>query len=154
MDDSFDALHVDWQEKIDNLKDQLRKSEEKNGELKDELREQTVTSQQRLEEMEESVLDQAKKIKALERQLSNLPTDTPAASSGGGNRSKMPDPPTFSGSNDKNDVTDWIRQIKLYTKHMGIITDTQQIVYALARIRSPASKYLTSYYNKNAKNLD
>ena len=44
LDDTFDALHVDWEEKIDNLKGQLRKSEEKNGELKDELREQTVTS--------------------------------------------------------------------------------------------------------------
>ena len=57
MDDTFDALHVDFGEKIDNLKDQLRKSEEKNSELKDELREQTVTLQARLEEMEESVLD-------------------------------------------------------------------------------------------------
>ena len=31
LDDTFDALHIDWEEKIDNLKDQLRKSEEKNG---------------------------------------------------------------------------------------------------------------------------
>ena len=132
----------------------MQKSKEKAGDIEDELREQTVTTQNQLEDLENTVLEQAKKIKAVDRQLSSLPANIGIAGTSGGNRSKMPDPPTFSGSNDKGDVNDWIRQIKLYTKHMGIVTDTQQIVYTLSRIRSPASKYLTSYYDKNAKDQD
>lgn len=140
LEDKFDVLNVDWQKKINDLKERIKKSNKKIGNIRDKLREQTVNTQVQLEALEESVLDEAKKIKVINKQLSNLSADIAGAGTSGGNRSKMPNPPIFSGSNDKGDVTDWVRQIKLYTKHMAIITDTQQIVYALSRICAPAAK--------------
>ena len=37
---------------------------------------------------------------------------------------------------------------------MGIIIDMQQIIYALFYIRSSATKYLTSYFDKNVTDKD
>ena len=64
----------------------------------------------------------------------------------------MPDPPTFSGSDSKQTLDDWLAQISLYCSATGIVTDNQKIVTALTRIRAPASTYLRSYFDKNAAN--
>jgi len=69
----------------------------------------------------------------------------------GGNvisKAKVPEPPTFAGSENKMHLHDWLSQIALYCSASGIIADDQKIVCALTRLRAPASTYMKSYYDK------
>jgi len=69
----------------------------------------------------------------------------------GGNiasKAKVPEPPTFAGSENKMYLHDWLSQIALYCSASGIITDDQKIVCALTRLRAPASIYMKSYCDK------
>jgi len=78
----------------------------------------------------------------LQRELTRLP---------GGNitsKAKVPEPPTFAGSENKMHLHDWLSQIALYCLASGIIADDQKIMCALTRLHAPASTYMKSYYNK------
>jgi len=69
----------------------------------------------------------------------------------GGNiasKAKVPEPPTFVGSENKMHLHDWLSQIALYCSASSITVDNQKIVYALTRLHAPASTYMRSYYNK------
>ena len=69
----------------------------------------------------------------------------------GGNiisKTKMPEPPTFAGSENKMHLYDWLSQIALYCLASGIISDDQKIIYALTCLRAPASIYMKLYYDK------
>ena len=66
----------------------------------------------------------------------------------GGNiasKAKVPESPTFAGSENKMHLHDWLSQIALYCSASSIITDDQKIVCALTRLRAPASTYMKSY---------
>ena len=82
------------------------------------------------------------KVTHLQGELTRLP---------GGNivsKAKVPESPTFAGSENKMHLHDWLSQIALYCSASGIIADDQKIVYALTRLHAPASIYVKSYYNK------
>ena len=107
--------------------------------------------QKQVEELEKSVKENeegmVQALEGLQKKLDELPADV-GSGSGSGPKPKMPDPPTFSGSNNKADLTDWLNKVSLYNKHMAIVSDSQRIVFALSRIDAPAAKYLRSYYDK------
>ena len=69
----------------------------------------------------------------------------------GGNiasKTKVPEPPTFAGSENKMHLHDWLSQIALYCLASGIISDDQKIICALTHLHAPASTYMKSYYDK------
>jgi len=63
-------------------------------------------------------------------------------------KAKVPEPPTFAGSENKMYLHDWLSQITLYCSASGIIVDNQKIVCTLTRLRAPTSTYMKSYYDK------
>src|SRR5258707_2287966 len=69
-------------------------------------------------------------------------------SGSGGRQPKVADPPTYHGTEGKTDLKEWFNQISLYCAISGIITDANRIAFALSRLRSPATKYVQSYFNK------
>jgi len=69
----------------------------------------------------------------------------------GGNiasKTKMPELPTFAGSENKMHLHDWLSQIALYCSASGIILDDQKIICTLTCLHTPTSTYMKSYYNK------
>jgi len=69
----------------------------------------------------------------------------------GGNvasKTKVLEPPTFAGSENKMQLHDWLSQIALYYLASRIIADDQKIIYALTHLHAPASTYMKSYYDK------
>lgn len=89
----------------------------------------------------------------LKQQLDQLPADADNGSSG--HQSKMPDPPTFSGSGEsKSTLEDWLNHVTLYYSSVSIVTDEQKIICALGRLRSLATTYIRSYFDKNRENKD
>jgi hypothetical protein len=84
-------------------------------------------------------------------QLDKIPA---GAGSGGIARIKLPDPPTFQGSSDNLKLQEWLNHIMLYCSASGIVTEKQQIVCALTRLRGPAANYMIPYYEKNRQNKD
>jgi len=82
------------------------------------------------------------KVTCLQGELTRLP---------GGNiisKAKVPEPPTFAGSENKMHLHNWLSQIALYCLASGIIVDDQKIMCALTRLRASASRYMKSYYDK------
>ena len=63
-------------------------------------------------------------------------------------KTKVPEPPTFAGSENKMHLHDWLSQITLYCSVSGIISDDQKIIYALTHLHTPTSTYMKSYYDK------
>jgi len=78
----------------------------------------------------------------LQEELTRLPGRNVAS------KTKVPEPPTFAGSENKMQLHDWLSQIALYCSASGIIADDQKIICALTRLRAPASIYMKSYYDK------
>jgi len=78
----------------------------------------------------------------LQGELTRLPGENIAS------KAKVPEPPTFAGSENKMHLHNWLSQIALYCSASGIITDDQKIVCALTRLYAPASTYMKSYYDK------
>jgi len=70
----------------------------------------------------------------LQRELTRLPRGNIAS------KAKVPEPPTFAGSENKMHLYDWLSQIALYCSASGIIADNQKIVYALTRLHAPAER--------------
>jgi len=69
----------------------------------------------------------------------------------GGNvtsKTKVPELPTFVGSENKMQLHNWLSQIALYCLASGITTDNQKIICALTCLCAPASTYMKSYYDK------
>ena len=67
---------------------------------------------------------------------------------------KLPDPPTYSGSNSKSDLEGWLNHIVLFTETQGITSDKQRIIAALTRLREPASGYMKSYFDNVRNNVN
>ena len=63
-------------------------------------------------------------------------------------KTKVPEPPTFAGSENKIYLHDWLSQIALYCLASGIIADDQKIICALTCLHAPTSTYMKSYYDK------
>ena len=144
--------HESLQEEVNRLsnnqRDMRREYLGSFGEMQDETAAMVNKITTRLKDQNNSRKDD---ILRLQKQLDALPA---GGIDHGMGRSKMPDPPTFSGSESKQDIRDWIRNIKLYTKHTGIIAEGQQIVFALGRLRSPATKYFVSYFDAVEQDKD
>jgi len=82
------------------------------------------------------------KVTCLQEELTRYPGGNIAS------KAKVPEPPTFAGSENKMHLHDWLSQIALYCSAFGIIADDQKIVCTLTRLRASASTYMKSYYNK------
>ena len=78
----------------------------------------------------------------LQRELTRLPGRNITS------KTKVQEPPTFAGSENKIHLHNWLSQIALYCSASGIITDNQKIMCALTRLHTPASTYMKSYYDK------
>jgi len=78
----------------------------------------------------------------LRRELTKLPGRNIVS------KTKVPEPPTFAGSENKMHLHNWLSQIALYCSVSGIISDDQKIICALTCLRAPASTYMKSYYDK------
>jgi len=75
-------------------------------------------------------------------ELSRLPGENIAS------KTKVPEPPTFAGSENKIQLHDWLSQIALYCSASGITADNQKIICALTRLHAPTSIYMKLYYDK------
>ncbi|THU85231.1 hypothetical protein K435DRAFT_806078 [Dendrothele bispora CBS 962.96] len=81
--------------------------------------------QQQIATLEKLVDSQRELLQSYKVQLDRIPADA-----GSGHKaSKIPDPPTFSGSDNKMTLEDWLNQVALYCTHNGIATDHQRISY-------------------------
>ena len=95
------------------------------------------------------------RIAHLEAQVSQLQKKLTRLS--GGNvtsKTKVPELPTFAGSENKMHLHDWLSQITLYCLVSGIVADNQKIVYALTYLHAPASTYMKLYYDKVQTEID
>ena len=81
-------------------------------------------------------------VTRLQWELTRLPGENVTS------KAKVPEPPTFAGSENKIHLYDWLSQIALYCLASGITADDQKIVCALTRLCAPASTYMKSYYDK------
>ena len=81
-------------------------------------------------------------VTRLQRELTRLPGGNIAS------KTKVPELPTFAGSENKMQLYDWLSQIALYCLASGIIADDQKIACALTRLRAPTSTYMKLYYDK------
>lgn len=90
-------------------------------------------------------------LRAYKAQLDRIPADV---GTGGGRQPKQPDPPTFAGSDNKQNLEEWINHVTLYCSAMGIPTDHQRILCALGRLRAPATTYMRAYYDKVSADED
>ena len=61
-------------------------------------------------------------VTRLRRELTRLPGGNVAS------KTKVPEPPTFAGSENKMQLHDWLSQIALYCSVSGIIADDQKII--------------------------
>jgi len=82
------------------------------------------------------------KVTCLQRELTRLPRGNIAS------KTKVSEPPTFAGSENKMHLHNWLSQIALYCSASSITVDDQKIVYALTRLYTPTSTYMKSYYDK------
>jgi len=78
----------------------------------------------------------------LQGELTRLPGGNIAS------KTKVPEPPTFAGSENKMHLHNWLSQIALYCLVSGIISDDQKIIYALICLHAPTSTYMKLYYDK------
>ena len=105
-----------------------------------------------IDNLKQTVTDLHAIITATQKQVDDLSTD--AGSQRG--HVKIPDLPTFTDSESKQDLKMWINQINLYAAHIRIVTDKQKIMLVLTRLHNSAAKYIGNYFEKllNSTNLD
>jgi hypothetical protein len=84
------------------------------------------------------------RVNVLQSQIDRIPADTNA----GVAKTKIPEPPTYAGSENKMQLEDWLNQMALFCAASGIVTDHQKIICALTRLRAPASTYMKDYFAK------
>ena len=82
------------------------------------------------------------KVICLRGELTRLPGENIIS------KTKVPEPPTFAGSENKMHLYDWLSQIALYHLVSSIISDDQKIIYALTCLHASTSTYMKSYYDK------
>jgi len=82
------------------------------------------------------------KVIRLQEELTRLPRGNITS------KTKVPEPPTFAGSENKIHLHDWLSQIALYCLASSIILDDQKIICALTHLCAPTSTYMKSYYDK------
>lgn len=115
----------------------------------------TIHTQEALKEevksLRQIVETQAELLRAYKAQLDRLPADSGAGPFRG---LKVPEPPTFSGTDNKMSLEDWLNQVALYCSSSGIVTDHQKIVTALTCLRSPATTYMRKYFDDNRQGKD
>jgi len=75
-------------------------------------------------------------------ELSRLPGENIAS------KTKVLEPLTFAGSENKMQLHDWLSQIALYCLASGITANNQKIICALTCLCAPTSTYMKSYYDK------
>jgi len=63
-------------------------------------------------------------------------------------KTKVPELPTFVGSENKMQLYDWLSQIALYCLASGITANNQKIICALICLHTPTSIYMKLYYDK------
>jgi len=78
----------------------------------------------------------------LQGELTRLPRGNIAS------KTKVPELPTFVGSENKMHLHDWLSQIALYCLVSGIILDDQKIICALICLHTSTSTYMKSHYDK------
>jgi len=78
----------------------------------------------------------------LQAKLTSLPESSTIA------KTKVPEPPTFAGSENKMQLNNWLNQMALYCSALSIIYDDQKIVCALTRLCALASTYMKVYFDK------
>ena len=91
-------------------------------------------------------------LKSYKAQLDQLPAEAGAGT--GVFKTRVPEPPTFSGSDNKMNLEDWMDQISLFCSASGTVTDKQKIVCALTRLRQPAQTYMKKYFTLNTEGKD
>jgi len=82
------------------------------------------------------------KVTCLQKELTRLPEENIAS------KTKVPEPPKLTGSENKIHLHDWLSQIALYCLVSGIMSDDQKIVCALTHLYTPTSTYMKLYYDK------
>ena len=89
------------------------------------------------------------RIATLEAEVTHLQEELTRLSRGNiVSKTKVLEPPTFAGSENKMHLHNWLSQIALYCLASGIISDNQKIIYTLTRLHASTSTYMKSYYNK------
>jgi len=89
------------------------------------------------------------RIATLEAEVTHLQGELTRLSGGNiASKAKVPEPPTFAGSENKMHLHNWLSQIALYCLASSIIADDQKIMCALTRLCTPTSTYMKSYYDK------
>jgi hypothetical protein len=111
----------------------------------------TTVLQDEIKSLRQIVETQAELLRAYKAQLDKLPADAGAGPFRG---PKVPEPPTFSGTDNKMSLEDWFNQVALYCSSSGVVTDHQRIVTALTRLRSPATTYMRKYFDDNRLGKD
>ena len=69
-------------------------------------------------------------------------------------KTRVPEPPTFAGSENKMHLQDWLNQMALFCSASGINNSHQKIICALTRLRAPASTYMKAYFDKVQEDSD
>ncbi|KAK7452104.1 hypothetical protein VKT23_012209 [Stygiomarasmius scandens] len=99
------------------------------------------------------VATQGELLQSYKAQLDKIP----AEAGGSGKITKYSEPPTFSGSDNKMTLEDWLNchiYISLYCSSTGIVTDHQKIVCGLTCLRAPATTYMKWYFDATRRNED
>ena len=95
------------------------------------------------------------RIAYLEAQVSQLQGELTRLSGGNiASKAKMPELPTFAGSENKMHLHNWLSQIALYCVACGIIADNQKIVCVLTCLHAHTSTYMKLYYDKIQAGMD
>lgn len=94
---------------------------------------------------------QADLLRAYKAQLDKIPADV---GSGSFRQPKVPELPTFSDSDNKMSLEEWINRIILYCSTSGVVTDHHKIVCALTQLWSPATTYMRKYFDDNPQGRD
>ncbi|KAJ3577041.1 hypothetical protein NP233_g61 [Leucocoprinus birnbaumii] len=108
------------------------------------------TAYNRIAILEEELVAAITQVRNCQNELNRLPVSI----NNGVGKTKVPEPPTFAGSENKMHLEDWLNQVALYCSATGIINDHQKIVCALTRLRAPATTYMKAYFNNVQENLD
>ncbi|KAJ7582419.1 hypothetical protein C8J56DRAFT_792592 [Mycena floridula] len=115
-----------------------------------ELKHNTEMLQGQVQDLKSLVEMQRSLLESYKAQMDRLPADAGTSIRG----LKVPEPPTFSGSDNKLTLNDWLNQISVYNTAYGIHVDHQRIVTGLTRLRSPATRYMGKYFDNIREGKD
>ncbi|KAK7464682.1 hypothetical protein VKT23_005889 [Stygiomarasmius scandens] len=119
-------------------------------EITDNFETRISTMENELTTLGQLVATQGELLQSYKAQLDKIP----AEAGGSGKITKYSEPPTFSGSDNKMTLEDWLNHVALYCSSTGIVTDHQKIVCGLTRLRAPATTYMKWYFDATRRNED